>query len=146
MPKEITDQENEFDADEFFDEGKAIDAQEFFNQILGINRTENEERPLLPSEYEELEKKEIERVKQDRQEQDLQFNRQYLGDSVYINTDGYGGLRITTEYGMVGDPSNTIYLDSHLVDSLLTYINTVDRYVTAMGKIKGQEAIKGKKN
>jgi len=146
MPEEITDQENEFDADEFFDEGKAIDAQEFFNQILGINRTENEERPLLPSEYEELEKKEIERVKQDRQEQDLQFNRQYLGDSVYINTDGYGGLRITTENGMVGDPSNTIYLDSHLVDSLLTYINTVDRYVTARGKIKGQEAIKGKKN
>jgi len=98
----------------------------------GINMTENIERPLLPSEYEELEKRSIERMKQDRQdrqdrqarkEQDLQFNRQYLGDSVYINTDGYGGLRITTENGMVGDPSNTIYLDSHLVDGLLTYVN-----------------------
>ena len=36
--------------------------------------------------------------------------KEYLGDSVYADTDGFG-IWLTTENGLATDPSNRIYLE-----------------------------------
>ena len=46
----------------------------------------------------------------------------YLGDSVYVDTDGYG-LTLTTENGY--GPSNTIYLEPEVFDSLVKYVESL---------------------
>ena len=43
--------------------------------------------------------------------------KEYLGDSVYADFDGYG-VTLTTENGRPGDPSNTICLGPHEIDAL----------------------------
>lgn len=50
----------------------------------------------------------------------------YLGDSVYAAIDPDGrGIVLTTENGIPEDPSNTIFLDSSVVDALLKYVERV---------------------
>lgn len=46
--------------------------------------------------------------------------KRYLGDSVYVDTDGYY-LILTTENGLPDDPSNTILLEPCVVDALVEY-------------------------
>lgn len=48
----------------------------------------------------------------------------YLGDSVYAELEA-GMIKLTTENGLPGDPSNIIYLESEVVDALLYYISIV---------------------
>lgn len=48
--------------------------------------------------------------------------KEYLGDSVYAEFDGYG-IILTTENGLPGDPNNTIYLEKPVYEALLYCIN-----------------------
>jgi len=50
------------------------------------------------------------------------MHKQYLGDSVYAETDGYG-IWLTTENGYFNDPSNKIYLEPSVLQSLNDYLN-----------------------
>ncbi len=47
--------------------------------------------------------------------------KEYLGDSVYAELNGYG-LTLTTENGLPSDPSNTIYLDPEVSVALIRCI------------------------
>ncbi len=47
-----------------------------------------------------------------------QGNKKYLGDSVYVASDGFG-LVLTTENGQ--GPSNTIYLEPETWTALVKY-------------------------
>jgi len=42
----------------------------------------------------------------------------YLGDSVYVDLDDGGWIVLTTENGLPGDPSNTIYLEPEVFKAL----------------------------
>ena len=44
----------------------------------------------------------------------------YLGDSVYVETDGYG-LILTTNNGHHDDPRNRIYLEPEVYEALVAY-------------------------
>lgn len=46
-------------------------------------------------------------------------NRQYLGDGVYVEYDGY---HIVLKTGQPTLPTNTIYLDSQVINALVSYI------------------------
>ena len=46
----------------------------------------------------------------------------YLGDSVYAEINVYGQIVLTTENGEPDDPSNTIYLDSGVWASLVSFV------------------------
>ena len=52
----------------------------------------------------------------------------YLGDSVYAEFDGYG-ITLTTENGLPGDPSNTIYMEPEVLKAL-------DRFLAMTSKDK----------
>ncbi len=54
-------------------------------------------------------------------------NKEYLGDSVYVDCDARG-LILTTENG-TGNASNTIVLEPPVLDALM-------HYVTKMGEAK----------
>lgn len=41
----------------------------------------------------------------------------YLGDSVYAELDDFGGVWLTTENGLLDDPSNKIYLEPEVIAS-----------------------------
>jgi len=45
--------------------------------------------------------------------------KEYIGDGVYANPD-VGGVELTTENGLEGDPSNTIYLEWEVLETLIT--------------------------
>ena len=47
------------------------------------------------------------------------MNKQYLGDGVYVNTDGYGWV-ITTENGI--EVTNRIVLEPAIYGALVRYI------------------------
>ncbi len=49
------------------------------------------------------------------------MNKVYLGDSVYVEFDGFG-LVLTTENGLPGDPSNLICLEPVVVAALEAYV------------------------
>jgi hypothetical protein len=49
----------------------------------------------------------------------------YLGDSVYCEVDGWGGLVLTTENGLSTDPSNRIVLEPEVYDALVMYHDRV---------------------
>jgi len=51
------------------------------------------------------------------------MNKQYLGDSVYVDFDGYC-VMLTTENSEDG-PSNTIYLEPQVLDALKRYLEKV---------------------
>ena len=46
----------------------------------------------------------------------------YIGYSVYAEMTEYGDLRLTTENGMPGDPSNVILLTPEVYDNLRHYM------------------------
>lgn len=48
--------------------------------------------------------------------------RQYLGDSVYVDVER-GMLKLTTDNGY--GPSNTIYLEDDVLQALLTYLDAL---------------------
>ena len=48
------------------------------------------------------------------------MKKEYLGDSVYVQTDEFG-LILTTENGLPTDPSNLIYLEPEIVENLIKY-------------------------
>lgn len=49
----------------------------------------------------------------------------YLGDSVYVSFD-FGMLKLTTENGLPGDPSNSIFLESEVFEALCHYAKQID--------------------
>jgi len=52
--------------------------------------------------------------------------KQYLGDSVYAESDGYG-IWLTTENGYPDDPRNKIYLEPSVLQSLNDYIKWLQK-------------------
>ena len=50
------------------------------------------------------------------------IGKDYLGDSVYAETDN-SGIWLTTENGLPTDPGNRIYLEELVIDALLMYID-----------------------
>ena len=44
----------------------------------------------------------------------------YLGDAVYIEEDGYGGVILTTENGI--EIQNTIYMEPFVIEAMLRYL------------------------
>mgnify|MGYP003421329040 FL=1 len=51
-------------------------------------------------------------------------NKEYLGDSVYADFDGYAFV-LTTENGM--GPSNTIVLEPQIMEALKEYVKRISR-------------------
>jgi hypothetical protein len=51
------------------------------------------------------------------------MRRQYLGDAVYVEFDGYM-LKLTTEDGIV-NPTNTIYLEPEVYYALARYVDAL---------------------
>ncbi len=49
------------------------------------------------------------------------MNKEYIGDSVYVHSDGYG-FWLTTENGYPDDPRNSIYLEPEVYASLLRWV------------------------
>lgn len=52
--------------------------------------------------------------------------KSYLGDSVYVEFDGYG-LVLTTENGLPDDPSNRIVMEPFVIGALMEYIEVLKR-------------------
>lgn len=50
------------------------------------------------------------------------MNKEYLGDSVYIEMTNWGEFILTTENGLPTDPSNRIFLEHEVTNRLLDYI------------------------
>ncbi len=59
------------------------------------------------------------------------MHKQYLGDSVYADFDGYG-ITLTTENGF--GPSNTIYLESAVLQAMDDYRAYLKRTTSTEGK------------
>ena len=53
------------------------------------------------------------------------MKKEYLGDSVYVETDGHG-LTLTTENGELDDPSNLIYLELEVMENLKRYYDKLE--------------------
>lgn len=51
------------------------------------------------------------------------MNKAYLGDSVYVRSDGGMRIMLTTENGLPDDPSNSIVLEPEVIENLLLYLN-----------------------
>jgi hypothetical protein len=47
-------------------------------------------------------------------------NKEYLGDSVYVENIGYA-IRLTTENGLPTDPSNEIFVEPEVVAALIHF-------------------------
>jgi len=52
--------------------------------------------------------------------------KQYLGDSVYADNDGFNVI-LTTENGLPTDPSNTIALEPDVIKSLNNYVHDIQQ-------------------
>ncbi len=61
--------------------------------------------------------------------------KQYLGDSVYADWDGYHVV-LTTENGLPNDPSNTICLDSQVLLALANFVEA-----TTVGEKNGSGTV-----
>lgn len=59
-----------------------------------------------------------------REGNSIMETKRYIGDSVYIDTDGCG-LILTTENGLPGDPSNEIYLEMEVYEALVEYVQAL---------------------
>ncbi len=53
--------------------------------------------------------------------------KEYLGDSVYVEFDGYHFV-LTTRNGLPTDPSNTIALEPSVLHSLNQWVERVKKY------------------
>ncbi len=49
-------------------------------------------------------------------------DKKYIGDSVYAQKDGNGGVWLTTENGPPTDPSNKIFLEPQVIHELLRLV------------------------
>jgi hypothetical protein len=47
-------------------------------------------------------------------------NKRYLGDGVYVDTDGYGGIVLSTDSGMGAD--NQIFIEASVWNALLKWV------------------------
>jgi hypothetical protein len=47
--------------------------------------------------------------------------KEYLGDSVYVDVDDFGAIILTTENGLT-EPSNEIFLEYEVAKKLVDYI------------------------
>ena len=56
------------------------------------------------------------------------MNEVYLGDSVYAEYDGYQ-IILTTRNGLPGDPSNIIYLEPGVYNSLIDFVKRINNNV-----------------
>lgn len=65
-------------------------------------------------------------------EREAEEPKVYLGDSVYVTSDGYGVI-LTTENGNVGDPSNTIYLEPSVLAELNRFVKQLERKAVTNG-------------
>lgn len=52
------------------------------------------------------------------------YEKTYLGDSVYVSTDG-SGLILTTDNGLPEDPSNSIYIEPEVWTALQLYVGRI---------------------
>jgi hypothetical protein len=55
-----------------------------------------------------------------------QNQKEYLGDSVYAQFDGYG-ITLTTENGLPTDPSNAIFLEPAVLVALERFVKILER-------------------
>lgn len=55
-------------------------------------------------------------------EEEVMSTKQYLGDGVYVCTDGYG-LVVTTENGV--EATNTVYLEPKTLEALMEYVKNI---------------------
>lgn len=53
------------------------------------------------------------------------YDKDYLGDSVYVQHDGYH-IILTTENGLPTDPSNTIALEPRVLGALNQYVKRIE--------------------
>lgn len=53
------------------------------------------------------------------------ITKQYLGDSVYVDFDGYNVV-LTTENGHRDDPRNRIVLEPEVYKALVTYVDRLE--------------------
>ena len=53
----------------------------------------------------------------------IESNKDYLGDSVYVDTDG-DGVILTTENGVPTDPSNKIFMDIGVIKAFIRYVKS----------------------
>jgi hypothetical protein len=63
---------------------------------------------------------------------EYRMNKRYIGDSVYVYSDGYG-IILMTENGLPTDPSNTIYLDPQVYQALVQYVEDQTKQPQAGG-------------
>lgn len=55
-------------------------------------------------------------------------NKEYLGDSVYVEFDGFG-LTLTTNNGYPDDPRNEIYLEPKIVENMIKYFDKIKEII-----------------
>lgn len=55
------------------------------------------------------------------------MNKRYIGDSVYVEFDGYNFI-LTTENGLPSDPSNEIVLEPGVYESLINYVTQLKQF------------------
>ncbi len=60
--------------------------------------------------------------------------KRYIGDSVYVTWEN-GGVWLTTENGLPGDPSNRIYMEGSVLTGFLEFLE----YVADMRKAEEAE-------
>lgn len=53
-----------------------------------------------------------------------EFNKEYLGDSVYAQI-GQGFVILTTENGLPDDPSNKIFMEESVIKAFLRYVERI---------------------
>jgi hypothetical protein len=58
------------------------------------------------------------------------YYKVYLGDSVYVRMDRYGGIVLTTENGLPDDPSNMIVLEPEVYMALVMWVRSLRTGVT----------------
>lgn len=54
------------------------------------------------------------------------MTKSYLGDSVYADIEN-GMIKLTTENGKPYDPSNIVYLEPEVYDSLLQFVKNLKK-------------------
>ena len=59
--------------------------------------------------------------------------REYLGDSVYVDFDGFH-IVLTTDNGL--GPTNTIALDDHVYANLLRYVERLKKHIQELKENK----------
>jgi len=62
------------------------------------------------------------------------MSKQYIGDSVYVDFDGFG-LMLTTENGL--GPNNAIYMEPEVWTALTKYVENLKALSNAEGNQEG---------